>query len=81
MVGGADNDTYYVDSAKDTVIESKNQGIDTVYTTINYTLGANVEQLDIDGTGDTNGTGNALDNFIEGNDGKNRLEAPPATTR
>ena len=53
---------------------ARTRAIDTVHTTINYTLGANVEQLFIDGTGDANGTGNALDNFIEGNDGKNKLD-------
>jgi len=74
MIGGADNDFYYVDSAKDTVVESKNQGIDTVYSAISYTLGANVEQLFIEGTGDAKGTGNALANSIEGNDGKNKLD-------
>jgi Ca2+-binding RTX toxin-like protein len=81
MIGGADNDFYYVDSAKDAVIESKNQGVDTVYTALNYTLGANVEQLIIEGTGDTKGTGNALDNFIEGNAGKNKLDGAAGNDR
>ena len=74
MAGGADGDTYYVDSAKDTVIESKNQGYDIVHTVVSYTLSANVEELVIDGTGDAKGTGNALGNLLDGNDGKNKLD-------
>ena len=35
-------------------------------------LGANVENLDLNGTAIT-GTGNALNNIINGNDGNNQL--------
>ena len=80
MAGGADGDTYYVDRAKDTVIESKNQGYDIVHTVVSYTLSANVEELVIDGTGDAKGTGNALGNLLDGNDGRTSWMAPPATT-
>ncbi len=45
MVGGGGNDTYYVDDAGDRVIEQAGQGIDTVQSSIRYTLGANVENL------------------------------------
>ncbi|HBS58148.1 MAG TPA: hypothetical protein DEA44_02655, partial [Firmicutes bacterium] len=41
MAGGAGNDVYLVDNAGDVVYENANEGIDTVYATINYTLGAN----------------------------------------
>ena len=48
MTGGAGNDTYSVDNAGDTINELVNGGIDQVNTILNsYTLGANVENLDI----------------------------------
>ncbi|RKP56661.1 calcium-binding protein [Pararobbsia silviterrae] len=45
MIGGAGNDTYYVDDLGDRVVETAAEGVDTVNTTIRYTLGAHVENL------------------------------------
>ncbi|MDD1428653.1 VCBS domain-containing protein, partial [Dolichospermum sp. ST_sed9] len=72
MSGGTGNDFYYVDNISDSVIELANQGIDKVFTTINYTLTANVEDLGLQGTA-TNGTGNELNNTITGNELNNVL--------
>jgi Ca2+-binding RTX toxin-like protein len=75
MIGGAGNDTYFVDNAKDVVTEAANGGtLDTVKTSLaTYTLAANVEDLVLlDGAG--KGTGNALANHIFGNDGANTLD-------
>ncbi|WP_442962680.1 calcium-binding protein, partial [Pseudomonas sp. AM14(2022)] len=47
--------------------------IDTVYSYVDYTLGANVEILSLVGAA-TKGTGNALNNTIYGNDGENVLD-------
>ena len=75
MLGGDGNDVYYVDNSGDQVIEFGNAagGIDTVRTEIDYTLPANVENLILQGMGDLNGTGNELNNDIEGNGGDNKL--------
>lgn len=81
MIGGKGNDTYFVDNAKDTVVEKAGEGFDTVVSSVNFKLGANVEDLvligpgpDGKGGGATKGTGNSLDNFIRGSDGKNVLK-------
>ena len=74
MAGGKDDDSYIVDTAKDIVSEAANQGRDEVRSTISYALGANVEDLFLDGNADINGTGNSLRNFMQGNDGQNRLD-------
>ena len=72
MSGGAGNDTYYVDNVGDYVLELAGQGHDQVFSTIDYTLPVNVEDLTLTGTA-ISGTGNSADNTIEGNDGNNIL--------
>jgi Ca2+-binding RTX toxin-like protein len=73
MSGGVGDDIYHVDDAGDRVVERVGEGHDRVYSTIDYRLTANVEDLVLDGSGDINGTGNVLDNAIAGNDGDNVL--------
>ncbi|MEI6708991.1 MAG: Ig-like domain-containing protein [Methylococcales bacterium] len=48
-------------------------GVDTVHSSITYTLTANVENLILMGTIAINGTGNELDNQLTGNDANNIL--------
>ncbi|WP_443113122.1 C39 family peptidase [Herbaspirillum seropedicae] len=45
MIGGQGNDRYFVDNVGDRVIEEAGEGIDTVYSSVSMTLGANVENL------------------------------------
>ena len=73
MAGGAGDDTYIVDSATDIVTEGAGAGTDTVQSSITLTLGSNVENLILTGTGNINGTGNTLANSITGNSGNNTL--------
>ena len=73
MAGGAGNDTYYVDNVGDTVIENANEGTEVVYSSVSFTLGANVEKLLLTGTDAIDGTGNALVNVIRGNEAANTL--------
>ena len=56
----------------DTIVENPGEGIDTVESAVSYTLGDNLENLVLTGLADNiNGTGNALNNTITGNDGDN----------
>ncbi|MBI1407812.1 MAG: hypothetical protein GC145_16990 [Caulobacter sp.] len=71
--GGAGNDIYYVDSIADTVIENAGEGYDIVRSSVSWTLGANVEGLQLQGASNINGTGNSLANIITGNSGNNTL--------
>ncbi|MFS2035559.1 calcium-binding protein [Polaromonas sp. CT11-55] len=73
LIGGSGDDTYFVDNAGDSVTEATNDGWDTVIASLNYTLGANVENLVLTGAANLNGTGNALDNRLSGNSGNNTL--------
>ncbi|MBK8918189.1 MAG: hypothetical protein IPM73_09115 [Betaproteobacteria bacterium] len=76
LVGSAGNDTYVVDNDGDVVIESSTVGteIDVVQSSVNYTLGSNVENLTLTGGVDLVGIGNALNNTITGNTGNNALD-------
>jgi Ca2+-binding RTX toxin-like protein len=73
MFGGEGNDVYYVDSTGDMVGENANAGVDTVYSSIAYTLGSNLENLTLTGTAAINGTGNTANNIMIGNAAVNTL--------
>ena len=73
MAGGAGDDTYIVDDADDAVIELGGEGDDRVRATVSFTLTANVENLNLEGSADIDGTGNGLANQINGNSGANLL--------
>src|SRR4051812_519485 len=65
MHGGLGDDVYGIYNLKDLPVESANQGTDTVVSSVNWTLGANIENLEM--TADrTAGIGNDLDNIIKG---------------
>ena len=51
------------------MIENSNEGIDTVESSVTYTLPANVENLTLTGSANINGTGNNLNDVITGNSG------------
>lgn len=74
LKGGKGNDVYIVDQVQDKIQEAVGQGIDTVRTKVNYVLGANLENLTLQGKANLNGTGNKLANRIVGNRGNNILD-------
>lgn len=73
LIGGQGDDIYIVDNVSDQITELANEGLDTVQSSVTYTLAANVENLTLTGSGAINGTGNGLDNILTGNNAANRL--------
>ncbi|MBD1807789.1 hypothetical protein H6F98_20390 [Microcoleus sp. FACHB-SPT15] len=73
MFGGTGNDTYIVDDLGDTATEYPNQGVDTVKSSVSFTLGDRVDNLFLTVSGNIDGTGNALNNKIVGYSGSNIL--------
>lgn len=73
-IGGAGNDVYIVDDSAEAITELANGGTDTVRSSASYTLGAELELLVLTGTGNIDGTGNALKNTLTGNAGNNTLD-------
>lgn len=71
MTGTSGDDTFIVDDRGDSIIEGTNQGIDTVLSAVDYSLGANLENLTLTGYLNAFGNGNALNNVIRGNAGSN----------
>ena len=74
MSGGAGNDTFIVDNTGDTTSENDGEGTDTVQASATHTIGANIENLTLTGSGNINGTGNASANTIVGNSGNNTID-------
>jgi Ca2+-binding RTX toxin-like protein len=70
--GGADDDLYQVFTSNATVI-TDTSGIDTVQASVNFTLGAGIENLTLVRAA-LNGTGNTLSNVITGNGRDNVLD-------
>ncbi|NEU14471.1 family 16 glycosylhydrolase [Methylobacterium sp. BTF04] len=64
LSGGLGDDTYFVYTQKDLVVEKNNQGTDTIVSTANYyVLPDFVENLTLAGV-NSSGLGNSLDNII-----------------
>lgn len=74
LAGGAGNDTYIVDTTGDSVTELANEGIDTVRSSVSWSLSSNIENLTLTGTTNINGSGNTLNNVLIGNAGSNLLQ-------
>jgi Ca2+-binding RTX toxin-like protein len=78
MIGGNGNDRFFVDDPGDQTVETNADrttgGIDTVFSSVSFSLGANIENLRLQGSAGLNGSGNTLNNNIQGNTGANLLQ-------
>ncbi|MGH6614177.1 hypothetical protein [Sphingomonas sp.] len=74
MSGGLGNDSYVVDNIGDQVIELDGQGIDTVESSVSFSLTTALENLTLTGVAEINATGNALANVLNGNAAANLLD-------
>jgi Ca2+-binding RTX toxin-like protein len=72
LTGGKGDDTYVID-ARAIIVENGGEGIDTVRSSVTFTLQSNVEKLELVGTANAWGSANGLDNTVTGNDGYNSL--------
>ncbi|MES2945083.1 MAG: calcium-binding protein, partial [Pseudomonadota bacterium] len=78
LAGGAGSDLYYVDDVGDLVVETGSNlaaGVDMVYTSVDYQLTANVENLRITSSADVDVTGNSKGNLIFSGTGSNVIDA------
>lgn len=73
LIGGLGDDTYVRTDTVDTYLESAGEGIDTVQSSLSYTLASNFENLTLTGTFALSGVGNSLSNVLTGNSGNNTL--------
>jgi len=73
LKGGLGDDVYLVDSATVSIVENAKQGIDGVNAMVSFVLPRNVENLVLLGSGNLNGTGNTLNNVLQGNSWDNIL--------
>jgi len=76
MRGGPGHDSYFVDDPGDLAVEESSDslgGLDSVYSTVSFSLGLGVENLVLLGWLDIDGTGNDLDNDLFGNGKSNSL--------
>jgi Ca2+-binding RTX toxin-like protein len=73
MVGSFGNDTYYVNNLLDSITENVGEGTDTVISSVDYTLDANVENLRLTGAAHI-GIGNDWNNTITGTAGGDTLD-------
>ncbi|EGF92973.1 hemolysin-type calcium-binding repeat 2 copies family protein [Asticcacaulis biprosthecium C19] len=74
LTGGLGNDTYYVQTSGDNVVEASGEGTDVISSTVSYSLsGRYAETINLTGSANVNATGNSLANTLTGNSGNNTL--------
>lgn len=81
--GGLGDDTYVITHKDTVIIEEQDEGNDTIVSSFTLSLNnyANFENLTLSGKAAINGTGNALDNVLAGNDGANILDGSAGADR
>ncbi len=80
LIGGLGNDSYFVDSTTDTIVEEGGDSDDRVFASVSYNLsntlaggGDQIEHLDYTGVSGATLVGNALNNSIRGGSGADSI--------
>jgi VCBS repeat-containing protein len=75
LAGGTGDDIYAVDTTGDTISENAGEGVDTIRSSVTFTIAAlpEIENLTLTGSANIDGTGNGGNNVITGNSGNNSL--------
>jgi Ca2+-binding RTX toxin-like protein len=73
LYGGLGDDTFIVTDATDFAYENAGEGRDKVIASVDHRLRDHIEELELTGTADIRGYGNAENNLITGNGGANLL--------
>lgn len=81
LVGGEGDDSYVVNDLSDTLVEVAGGGIDTVESTVSYTLASHLENLTLGGSQSIDGNGNEAANILLGNSGRNLLDGGAGADR
>lgn len=71
--GNTGDDRYVIHAKGATLVENFAQGFDFVKSSVSFILSDNIEQLNLIGKADIDGTGNDQMNHLQGNAGKNVL--------
>lgn len=79
--GGAGDDIYVINSADDVLSDSGATTGDLARAGLSFTLAGGVENLELTGAGDIDGTGDGTANLITGNGGDNVLSSAMGPTR
>jgi Ca2+-binding RTX toxin-like protein len=76
LTGGLGDDVYVVNTTTDRVVELAGGGVDTIQSTVGFSLAAlpQVENLVLFGSAPVNATGNGDNNVLTGNSGANVLD-------
>lgn len=73
LIGAEGNDSYIVDTPLDQTLELAGNGLDSVQTSVSWTLSPHTENLTLLRSDNLTGTGNTADNLLSGNRGHNQL--------
>ena len=73
LIGLGGDDTYFVDTAGETITEATGGGNDIMFSLVSRTIANNVEVMTLSGSGNINATGNGFANILNGNTGNNTL--------
>lgn len=74
FMGTSGDDHYVVDHVDDRIVEREGEGVDSVESSVSYSLPNHVENLTLTGYGSINAKGNAGNNVLVGNGADNVLD-------